>query len=88
MNDYEIGKRFDLEIINIMNDDATLNANAGERRGGRAQEANQQNGFIAPAAAAAARVHPTPCVTRPPRHTQAPTLAWIALWRASSCGQT
>jgi valyl-tRNA synthetase len=29
VNDYEIGKRFGLEIINIMNDDGTLNANAG-----------------------------------------------------------
>jgi len=29
-NDYEIGKRFDLEVINIMNKDATLNANCGE----------------------------------------------------------
>lgn len=28
-NDYEIGKRFGLEIINIMNDDGTLNSSAG-----------------------------------------------------------
>lgn len=33
MNDYEIGKRFDLEIINIMNDDGTLNAAAGPYAG-------------------------------------------------------
>lgn len=33
MNDYEIGKRFGLEIINIMNDDGTLNANAGAYAG-------------------------------------------------------
>ena len=29
-NDYEIGKRHDLEVINIMNNDGTLNANAGQ----------------------------------------------------------
>ncbi len=28
-NDYEIGKRHGLEVINIMNNDGTLNANAG-----------------------------------------------------------
>ncbi|PRW33017.1 valyl-tRNA synthetase [Chlorella sorokiniana] len=33
VNDYEIGKRFDLEIINIMNDDGTLNAAAGPYAG-------------------------------------------------------
>lgn len=33
VNDYEIGKRFDLEIINIMNDDGTLNAAAGSYSG-------------------------------------------------------
>lgn len=30
-NDYECGKRHDLEFINIMNDDGTFNENAGER---------------------------------------------------------
>eukprot|EP00955_Chlamydomonas_euryale_P095873 364965-Chlamydomonas_euryale.AAC.25 len=35
-NDYEIGKRHDLETINIMNKDATLNANAGVGSGARA----------------------------------------------------
>ena len=29
-NDYDIGKRFDLDIINIMNKDATMNAACGE----------------------------------------------------------
>jgi len=29
-NDYEVGKRHNLEFINILNDDGTLNANAGE----------------------------------------------------------
>ena len=29
-NDYEIGKRHGLDVINIMNNDGTLNANAGE----------------------------------------------------------
>lgn len=29
-NDYEVGKRHNLEFINILNDDGTLNENAGE----------------------------------------------------------
>ena len=29
-NDYEIGVRHDLEVVNILNDDATMNENAGE----------------------------------------------------------
>lgn len=29
-NDYEIGKRHELDVINIMNNDGTLNANAGQ----------------------------------------------------------
>jgi len=33
-NDYEVGKRHNLEFINILNDDGTLNANAGEGWGG------------------------------------------------------
>jgi hypothetical protein len=33
VNDYEIGKRFGLDIINIMNDDGTLNAAAGPYAG-------------------------------------------------------
>jgi valyl-tRNA synthetase len=28
-NDYEVGTRHNLEFINILNDDGTLNANAG-----------------------------------------------------------
>lgn len=32
-NDYELGQRHDLEIINIMNRDATLNENAGQYAG-------------------------------------------------------
>lgn len=30
-NDYEVGKRHNLEFINILNDDGTFNANAGEK---------------------------------------------------------
>jgi valyl-tRNA synthetase len=30
-NDYEVGVRHNLEFINILNDDGTLNSNAGER---------------------------------------------------------
>jgi valyl-tRNA synthetase len=30
-NDYEVGKRHNLAFINIMNDDGTLNANAGPK---------------------------------------------------------
>ncbi|SAM83388.1 probable VAS1-valyl-tRNA synthetase [Ustilago bromivora] len=32
-NDYEVGKRHDLEFINILNDDGTLNENCGEFAG-------------------------------------------------------
>lgn len=32
-NDYEIGKRCDLEMINIMSDDGSMNANAGTYEG-------------------------------------------------------
>lgn len=30
-NDYEVGVRHNLEFINLLNDDGTYNANAGER---------------------------------------------------------
>ena len=30
-NDYEVGMRHGLEFINILNDDGTLNENAGEK---------------------------------------------------------
>ena len=30
-NDYELGKKFDLEIMNVMNKDATMNSECGER---------------------------------------------------------
>lgn len=30
-NDYEIGKRHNLEFVNILNDDGTFNGNAGKR---------------------------------------------------------
>ena len=30
-NDYEVGTRHNLEFINILNDDGTFNANAGEK---------------------------------------------------------
>ncbi|KAG8215823.1 tRNA synthetases class I-domain-containing protein [Butyriboletus roseoflavus] len=33
-NDYEVGKRHNLEFISILNDDGTLNANAGEKFNG------------------------------------------------------
>lgn len=33
-NDYEVGMRHKLEFINILNDDGTLNANAGEHFAG------------------------------------------------------
>ena len=33
INDYELGKRHDLELINIMNNDGTLNGNAGKYEG-------------------------------------------------------
>lgn len=32
-NDFEVGKRHDLEIINILNDDGTLNENTGKYKG-------------------------------------------------------
>ena len=32
-NDFEVGKRHNLEVINIMNDDATINENGGEYAG-------------------------------------------------------
>ncbi|MDD6039507.1 MAG: valine--tRNA ligase [bacterium] len=32
-NDFEVGKRHNLELINVMNDDATMNANAGKYEG-------------------------------------------------------
>ena len=41
-NDYELGKRHSLEIINIMNKDATLNDNAGEFSGIDRFEARKQ----------------------------------------------
>ena len=30
-NDYEVGTRHNLEFINILNDDGTINENAGEK---------------------------------------------------------
>jgi valyl-tRNA synthetase len=33
-NDYEVGKRHGLQFINILNDDGTFNARAGERFAG------------------------------------------------------
>ena len=32
-NDFEVGKRHDLPVINILNDDATINSNGGEFEG-------------------------------------------------------
>jgi len=32
-NDFEMGQRHDLDVINVLNDDATMNANAGDYQG-------------------------------------------------------
>lgn len=41
-NDYEIGQRHGLELINILNKDGTLNENAGKFSGMKVQEARKQ----------------------------------------------
>lgn len=42
-NDYEVGIRHNLPFINILNDDGTLNSNAGERfKVGRARIYQEQ----------------------------------------------
>ena len=41
-NDFEVGKRHDLPIINIMNDDATINENGGKFAGMDRYEARKQ----------------------------------------------
>jgi valyl-tRNA synthetase len=41
-NDFEIGKRHDLEEVNIMNTDGTLNEQAGKYKGMERQEARKQ----------------------------------------------
>ncbi len=41
-NDFEVGKRHDLEVINIMNDDATINARGGKYEGMERYEARKQ----------------------------------------------
>jgi valyl-tRNA synthetase len=41
-NDYEVGKRHDLPMINILNQDGTLNANAGPYQGLAILDARQQ----------------------------------------------
>jgi len=41
-NDFEVGKRHDLEEINIMNDDATINQNGGEYAGMDRYEARKK----------------------------------------------
>ncbi len=41
-NDYEIGKRHDLEFINLLNIDGTLNENAAQFKGLKTQEARKQ----------------------------------------------
>ena len=40
-NDFEVGKRHDLPVINILNDDATINANGGEFEGMERYEARK-----------------------------------------------
>ncbi len=52
-NDYEVGKRHQLEIINILNEDATLNENAGKYQGMTTLEAREkiveelkENGYL------------------------------------------
>ena len=44
-NDFEIGKRHNLEIVNVMNLDATLNENVPERFRGLSRE-NARNSVI------------------------------------------
>ena len=41
-NDFEVGKRHDLEVINVMNDDATINARGGRYEGMERYEARKQ----------------------------------------------
>ena len=41
-NDFEVGKRHDLPVINILNDDATINANGGKFAGMDRYEARRQ----------------------------------------------
>ena len=41
-NDYELGKKHDLEFINILNTDGTLNSHGGEFAGLKVQEARKQ----------------------------------------------
>jgi len=41
-NDFEVGKRHDLPIINVMNDDATINENGGEYAGMDRYEARKK----------------------------------------------
>ena len=41
-NDFEVGKRHDLEVINILNEDGTLNENAGKYQGMTTLEARKQ----------------------------------------------
>ncbi len=41
-NDFEVGKRHDLEVINIMNDDATINEKGGKYKGMERYEARKQ----------------------------------------------
>ena len=41
-NDYKVGERHNLEIVNILNDDATLNENAGEYEGLTTLEAREK----------------------------------------------
>ena len=41
-NDYKVGERHNLKIINILNDDATLNENAGKYQGMTTLEAREK----------------------------------------------
>ncbi len=41
-NDFEVGKRHDLEVINVMNDDATINEKGGRYEGMERYEARKQ----------------------------------------------
>jgi valyl-tRNA synthetase len=41
-NDFEVGQRHDLEIINVMNDDATINSRGGKYEGLERYEARKQ----------------------------------------------
>ena len=66
-SDYEIGKRWDLPMINIMNKDATLNAVAGKYEGMDRYECRKQ--LWADMEAEDGRVEPLPMGPSPDDYT-------------------